>query len=80
VADRAKLIEELAQLERTLHALTLRMQQTTERRRHLLRADPPPSDTEQQKLLAEMGRVMDCMRAVEAKLAILDRGGKPPFG
>jgi hypothetical protein len=79
VADRAKLIEDLARLEQTLQALTLRMQQATERRRYLLRADPPPSDAEQQRLLSEMNRVMDRMRAVEAKIAILDRGGKPPF-
>jgi hypothetical protein len=79
VTDRAKLIADLARLERTLQALTLRMQQTKQRRWHLLRADPPPDDAEQRKLLAEMDRVMNRMRAVEAKLLILDRGGKLPF-
>ena len=80
VAERAKLIEDLAGLEKSLQALTVRMQQSTERRRFLLRTEPPPSDPEQRQLLAEMDRVMNRMRALEAKLAILDRGGKPPVG
>jgi hypothetical protein len=79
MADREKLTDELAELERTLQALTVRMQQAEARQRHLLLAEPPGGAAEQRKRLAEMDRVMNRMRALEAKLAILDRGGEMPF-
>lgn len=77
MADGAKLSDELATLEAKLQALTVRLQQEEARQRHLLPTEP--SGAEQRRLLAEMDRVMTRMRAVEAKLAILDRGGKQPF-
>jgi len=79
MADRATLTAELAKLEKKLQALTVRMQQAEARQRHLLLAEPPGGAAEHQRLLAEMDRVMNRMRAVEAKLVILERGGEIPF-
>lgn len=79
MVDRAKLEDELARLEKRLQVLTVHLQQAEARQRHLLLTEPPGGDAEYQKHMAEMDRVMNRMRAVEAKLAILDRGGKQPF-
>ena len=79
MADRATLTRELASLEGKLDALTIRMQQADVYQRHLHRSEPQGGSKRRQQLLAEMDRLMNRMRAVEAKLAILERGGKVPF-
>ena len=79
MADRATLTRELASLETKLDALTIRMRQADAYQRHLHHSEPQGDSRRRQQLLAEMDRLMNRMRAVEAKLAILEWGGTLPF-
>ncbi len=79
MADRAELTAELRTLEAKLNAITVQMQQAEARQQYLLRSEPLGGKAKHQALLAEMDRTMTRMRAVEAKLAILDSGGELPL-
>jgi hypothetical protein len=79
MADRDRLARELAQLDAALKAASLRLSEAAARQRYLAPSEAEAANTDKQRLVREMDRIMTRIRAVEAKLAILNRGGKLPF-
>ncbi len=75
MADRAKLVDELKRLDGALRSLAFGLQLAKARRQFL----GTNGEEEERRVLSEMDRLMTRIRAVEGKLAMIDRGEKLRF-
>lgn len=79
VRDRVKLADDLVALDAALRATSLRIREAEARRRFLAPPEALHAIAEHARLLTELDRLMTRIRAVEAKLSLLDRGHRLPF-